>query len=85
MAPMTINLSARGSRNFPKSVTSPRLRAILPSRRSVYAAMQNSASPVISAHRASEAIMTATKIGTRIRRRTVSRFGRFIFICISPF
>ena len=49
IAPNTMSLSASGSMNLPKSVISPRRRAILPSSISVIDAMANTAAPPMQA------------------------------------
>jgi len=75
-AEITRHLSARGSRNFPKAVTCPNLRAIHPSRRSVKEAIIN----ITSAH-----ILSCTfaikikyrKRGINIILNIVNAFGIF--------
>ena len=76
MTAVTSSLSAIGSMNLPKSVTSPRERAICPSKKSVNDAAANS-STAISPHARPPAIISATITGIMHTRIIVSRLGRF--------
>jgi hypothetical protein len=67
-------LSAIGSATLPKSVTSPRWRAIRPSSKSVSDATQNSTNAVIR-QAAPPANRHATNSGTSTSRSTVSMFA----------
>ena len=84
-AAVTRILSARGSMNFPKSVTSPRLRARYPSIQSVQemrmkipAAMTHFASMVMPGrptHSGQGLRIASTKTGTRQMRMSVTMFA----------
>ena len=83
-ADITSILSARGSANLPKSVIRLSLRAILPSKASVIAAMPNS-SPATAKWKGNSISIAAITNGTSTIRRIVSLLGRFIFFIGMPF
>ena len=88
---MTINLSARGSINLPKSVIRLYLRAILPSSISVSDAAMKirapRAGPQMSkpGNSVSGSIMTMMNTGTRQILKTDNLLGKFIMSFLSLF
>ena len=79
LAEHTNSLSASGSINFPKLVTRFLALAILPSKRSVRLAIQNSAKAIhLFAAPPTSVNIKNTKNGTIITRSTVNLFGKFM-------